>query len=410
LKMNLLAYLTEDLVVSILADFIELRDVLLLDSALCNLRDRPRWVSVLQSPQFKIMTATTTNIIKWSTDRGVKVQKVQAVLRDDLQSSLFRAFVAVSSATLRSVELSGLTNDSELVQHIVRTAVGLKAVSIDDIPLTVEDFEAILSLAEVKRVIVCYTNIALCRPLLLPGPLKAITHLCLIALNIDDDFITGLAVATPLMAVINLSMCKNLTDLAALTMALHWPHIEWAKLSYVPFTDAGMVAVVRRWSQLQVIYTGAPLTGLNEQTVAVAFAVVDNCRSIEELHLDGVGHITSEFVYLVAVKCPLLRVFSIVDAPGVDDNCLVALISGCPLLTEIGLPVNSRLTWLTLQHIAQQGSHVRRVKFRVSLLLPKRDVAAVEGLRTDVQWDLEAVDQYDDEGNILPTGNAFVNS
>jgi hypothetical protein len=408
--MNLLAYLTEDLVVSIVADFIDVRDVLLLDSALCSLRDRPYWFSALRSPQFKITTATTTNIIKWSTERGVKVQKVQAVLREDLQSSLFRAFVAVSRETLRSVELSGDTNDSELVPYIVRTATGLNAISIDDIPLTVEDFEVILSLADVIRVIVCYTNIALHRPLLLAGPLKAITHLCLIALNIDDDFITTLAVATPHMTVINLSLCKNLTDVAASTMEQHWPHIEWAKLTQVPFTDAGMVAVVRRWSRLQVIYTGAPLTGLNEQTVAVAFAVVDNCRGIEELHLDGVGHITSEFIYSVAEKCPLLRVFSVVDVPDADDNCFLALIEGCPLLTEIGLPVNSRLTWLTLQHIAQQGSHVRRVKFRVSLMLPKRDVATVEGLRTDVQWDREAVDLYDDEGNFLPTGNAFANT
>ena len=275
-RFGYLFLLPEDVLRTLMVDWIPLPSIARLDSAICNEKLRQVLLGLLSSNQVRLdcgasMFFVNDRCISWMIRRGIQ-----------LQGNL-RLSIGISHASLVS---------------IVQRCSNLQLLNLD-----------------------CCINVT-------DAGLAAISQECsnLQVLELKDCDVTDVGLASLSQGVcsnlqrLDLDCCSQVTDAGMISLA-GCSNLKSLNLHGCNITDTGLVSLTQGCSNLQQLDLGSCY---NVMGVGLT-SLVQGCPNLQELYLDGSYNVTAKELTSIAEGCSNLRELDIVECRDVTDGWVMDL-------------------------------------------------------------------------------------
>jgi F-box/leucine-rich repeat protein 2/20 len=194
--------------------------------------------------------------------------------------------------------------------------------------------------------------------------------------NVVDDTVIALAKSCPLLTRINVSGCRELTDVACTAgLAAHghrFVRVGLARCNKLTdagmqalassaqglhsldvgfcdrITDVGVASVARKCPQLRWL----DLTCCIQVTSAALVVLSGHARELRVLSVRGCTHVSDAGLAAVAAGCPFLADLNVWMCPLVTDDGVGSVIRRCPLLQSLAVCGCALVTDVTADLVA----------------------------------------------------------
>jgi hypothetical protein len=178
--------------------------------------------------------------------------------------------------------------------------------------------------------------------------------------NVPEHLIASVVERSPNLRDLNVSS-TGITSDAILTVAgLRLSQLERLYAVNFPATDASMLAVARGCHLLQEVVMGDLDSTVSDRSV---IELVRNCPDLQVLWLDRLPGISAALLEEICACKLLLRALGIVRMWGVTNELIRRVVDCCPGLTDLSLPCTCSVQWFTLKYIAVNCCNLRYIQF-----------------------------------------------
>ena len=173
------------------------------------------------------------------------------------------------------------------------------------------------------------------------SPSRALPHYNLVELSLEESRITdsGLLMALracPSLRVLKLAYCSNITKASIEQLARLAPHLRVLDISFCNQIDLDTVREALLW-----------------------------WRNMEELHLRGYHHITTD-----GIDHPMLHTLNLSWCKNIDDAAVAHIAKGCPSLVTLDLAWCGKITVQAVYQLVQECGALRELNLRGCTRLP----------------------------------------
>lgn len=327
-KISKLFQLSDDILVFIISDWLDVRAIGATDNAITDRELRRKWLCCLSKVNRSVSLngqMYTTTSFKWLVNKGCSTSKLNLNCDDRLRYRIFGHFPLLTEIDVRDSEFIS----DENVSDIVRMSTRLKSLYISGCKY-LHDMNFI---AEYCRGLVVFeaedTNIGSWDIGSVAKNLHDLEVLNLKGACIQDRGAVALASGNPKLTHINLSNNTDITDITVLVLAKSCPNLCYVGLGQCHLiTDAGIIALVDGCPLLQTI----DIQYCRNLTDKALIAISQKCRRLLHLNLRNLNNITNTAMSAIALQCPQLLSIDLVFCNEVTSLGLTALTEGCPEL------------------------------------------------------------------------------
>ena len=368
---------------SILLEYLNINDIVILDSAICNKLGREKLLECIA----KDMGSVTTKIqpflrkdgpITWCSKRNVQFKFLTIIHASHAPYSITSIGASLLSACCINIiefQLYGNIRDRDILIELGQQCSKLKIFKTDSKYITDQDLALLLSsnvdlehieisfcesLSDASLIVIA-ANCSRLRKILFDH----VTHFtdqgmaALVSANHDLEEIrvyscTTLLTYFSLMAiahnchklkVLDTSNAEWMTDEGFVALVSNNPDLEEIGLEYRPLlTDVSLIAIASHCHRLKKIYF-AEMERFTDEGMT---ALVSANHELEEIRFNSCELLTDISLLTIADNCHNLKIFDIASADLITDEGFVALVSSnldveeihlseCPLLTDASL-------------------------------------------------------------------------
>jgi F-box/leucine-rich repeat protein 2/20 len=173
--------------------------------------------------------------------------------------------------------------------------------------------------------------------------------------RMTDSGLKTVAAYSPLLEVVSVMYCFQLTDIALIAIGQHCPNLRVLVVDYMSITDQGIAAIAAGCPLLEELsLSDCPRTG-------PALAVI--ARSCPRLRRFNASHSKAppDAVLALARYCPLLEHFDIRGSNQVGDEEIKALARGCPALKTLDI-IGASVTERGLQAVRKYCRNLQKIE------------------------------------------------
>jgi Leucine Rich repeat len=327
-KSSQLLRLTDDILASIVSNWLDIRAICALDNAITNSEQRRQWLRCLSKVDRsvalndQIYTATS---FKWLINKRCTTSKLILNCEDRIRYSISGCFPSLAEVDVRGSKFISDENVSDIVEMSKELKVlyvsGCKY--IHDITFIAKHCRELVVL-EAEGINVGNWGI---------GSIAKNVHdlevLKLKGACMQDTGAAELASGNHKLTYIDLSDCTDITDITLLALANSCPNLNYVGLGHCHhITDAGITALVEKCPLLQTIDIQYCCNITDTALIAIAL----KCRHLLHINLRNLNNITNTAMSAIALNCPQLLSIDLVFCNEVTSVGLTSLTEGCPEL------------------------------------------------------------------------------
>ena len=327
-KVSHLFRLSDDILASIISNWLDIRAIGALDTAITEREQRRQWLRCLPkvdrsvSLNNQMYTATS---FKWLIVKGCSTNKLILYFEDRIQYRIVGSFPSLIEIDFR---FSDFVSDNT-VSDIVKMSTGLKFLYVSGC----KNIHSMNFIAEYCRKLVVFeaddTAVGHWDTRSIAKNLHDLEVLKLRGACIEDNGAAALVSANHKLTCVNFSSCIDITNITLLALANSCPNLNDIDLGYCHrITDAGIIALVEKCPLLQTIH----IPYCSDITDNAIIAIAQNCRLLLHLNLRHVYNVTNTAMSAIALHCPQLLSIDLVFCNKVTSLGLTALTEGCPEL------------------------------------------------------------------------------
>jgi hypothetical protein len=186
---------------------------------------------------------------------------------------------------------------------------------------------------------ITYSNLAAATPArTLEFSFHALEVLTIRSVSLDDGSLDGLLRCCPALTTLELVELDGLSYRGLCKLGTHAPRLEVLHMDSNDdaTTDEVLLNVAAHCSALRV-FKVPRCEDLSDEGVC---AVIQACPHLEDIDLEGIESLTDAVLFALGAHSQQLRTLR-VDGWEMTREGVTALLAGCPLLTEVKLPVSS---------------------------------------------------------------------
>jgi hypothetical protein len=325
----------EDVMLKICTNWISLRALCRLDSAICVKNKRDHFLQVVgasyasitntppASPCAKDSAAhnITTKSLKWLTKRQLSVEHL--TLSKDVDGLVVEECLPRSPKLLKNVKTLAITAGPKVAKS---TLLSVSQGCTDLRSFSLNGFKNLNDL-EVSAIVLRSPDL---RTLNLAG-----------CWTVSDADIARIAKACTKLETVDLSACFALTDAALVSLAEHCPLLQSVNLQHCgEVTDAGVTALAKGCRQLRHINLSTCVHLTDEGINSLAL----HSPALHSADLSYLKAITDSSVGHVATRCAALRELQLEGCTGISNASLEKISKFCARLQSLNVKYCMKVT------------------------------------------------------------------
>lgn len=320
--------LPSEMLSEVLCNWLELKALVQLDSAMCNHQSRSTLLGLFSS-RLCIFDSTvvfeSAQIVKWFRSKKLQVSSIRI---GDLYPEMANYF-RLHSASIRHVECQSSRSLSIVAIH-VRNLVALiyqKSTAVSEL----SDIIWVNShLKELRLEGISQFNIENLHELSLP-------HLLILSLWVtpcNDVLLSMLVRTTAVLKKIEIGHCELVTDKGAIAIAQHCPQLRSLGLCALPISDGAVMRITKLCPSIRSL----DLTSNRMITDIGVRAIAENLKHLRCLSVSKCTRLSDVSIqHLTQYSASKLQVLHAVKLRSVRVDVLIALLRNCPHLRTLSL-------------------------------------------------------------------------
>lgn len=352
-------------------DWLTLKDVCLLDSAICNRKKRAGFLQVISSPKLLLKAESENGTgcqilrleqLQWVLKKGIHLTSLYLDSTADGESMKRVLFSLVYTRCFDMIEQMVFQNcayidDVTFALILSKCRETVRVVNIAATPIS-HDFsrgiglcpklEYFASNSEVSSVI----SEMVAQSCSFPSFKRLYVEEAKDTLT--DAMVIDVASRCPNLEVLGIDHCAGITDTAIMALSEYCPKLRILRAQCVAnITDASITTLARACPVLEKFY--AADTGITDTSLA---ALCQYCPSLKGLSVEGCS-ITDNAVTAIRDKLPGLTYAYFGDCPAaIRDDTVTRLVGKCRLLEQLRIGNNLDITDKAIIKIAGSCPHL----------------------------------------------------
>jgi hypothetical protein len=349
----MLTLLPDALLSILLTDWLDVRDVVFLDSSLCASFARGDFLKVLHmySPAAlkNASVGLTNNWLNWCIRRRVVCC---ALCLEDCNAELLTTFLEFCGQTITTAAFCFKYNP---LQQITLSCENIVDLSLSGSEIAGDDILDLICGTRVQRLTLkmCYISQLSDSNRAYPTTCRPLNHLNCENSNVDDDFLRTLLPLCPLLQNLQLWACGRVTNATAFAIAEHNCALQVLGLAGTRVCDAGIVAIARSLTALKEFAVGHALDRTVVVTLPAVDAVLTQCAQLEGLSIGQCHHLTVDCIDVILLRCPNLTLLHLGGLFSATDADLIKIAHGFQWLEHLAIPVSKHLTDRSIRYVAE---------------------------------------------------------
>ena len=405
--------IADDLLCDLFTEWLPIKSVCHLDSALCQKRRRPYFLALLAKKvllfnreQIRVMTDPYPRdsythrplglaALNWVLKRGIHLASLHLPFSDTIGSAEWQSIRdAVASLVLNGhldkLETISLKNcefitDADLVAVLSKSYSSVKSIDIKYCGLTESAAAHIKRCAKLEAFTPNGNESA--------ADMVEIFQSCRKLRKVDlrdfsdrltDEVVLSVAEHCHILEHVDLGWCSAVSDVAIRRVAESCPLLQYANLSDTKITDATVVCLCSRCPMLKRLFFGR----CYRLTDAAVLAVAEGLPGLTHIDLYHITAITSSAVETLASKCRELEHIDLAYCSNVSDVTLAKIAQHCPKLEELRVYECGAVTAVGLTYIATKCSNLKTVQtnYKDHILQEEEILASLKQLFPYIVW------------------------
>lgn len=381
---------------SILLEYLNMKEIVILDSAICNKPDRNKWLECIAKDMGSVATKIQPYLrddgpIIWCSKRNVqfKCLAIDNIKKPYSVTTVGASLLSMCSKNMIEFHLYYNIRSPEILIELGQQCSKLKKLKITSEYITDKDLALLLS----HNIDLEHIELGFCERLgddslmviaahcrrLRTILFDHMTHFtdkgmeALVSVNHDLEDIgvyscTTLLTYSSLMAIANschklkvldISNAEWITDEGFVALVSNNLDLEEIGLEYRPLlTDVSIIALTSHCHRLRKVYF-SEMDGFTDQGIAT---LVSANHDLEEIRFDSCAFLNNFSLKAIANNCHKLTRLDISNAELITDEGFVALVSSNPNLEEIDLSDCPLLTDASVIAIADNCSKLKTLE------------------------------------------------
>lgn len=365
-QQNSLYQLPEEIFQRIIYLWLDLFDVVFLDTAICSFGFRNKFIQIISKHEFGAWNEHVhfdSDAFKWFSLRGAVIMKL------DIES--------FSCSPLETIELA-----KSPVWREVKELVIAHEMTDGEVLCIAPECSSLVSLD-----LGCNDKLSDFSLIKFSTCFHSLTSLMVYETSLTDDCITFTVQNCPYLKSLNINSCKNLTDLSIISIATHCKKLEELLMSNISISKIYIAAIIKSIPTLTILdisesqyisettsfaniassFSSQCLTNLNlsynDIVDLVVVKITKNCPALTELNLaecEGIGsgpfetfcanlnvlnlhscsNITDEAIISLSMNAPKLSDITLVGCFNITNAAYESLLKGCPNIHTLRLGTN----------------------------------------------------------------------
>lgn len=355
------ALLPDALLSFILTNWLDVRDVVLLDSSLCTSSARGDFLKVLH--MYHPATPKNASIdssnswLKWCIRRQVACR---TLLLGDCSAELLSNFLALCG---RGITTAAFCCKSNPIPPIIQACINIMDLSLSGSAISGENILDLICGSHIR----CLT-LKKCDVFPLTGvdrtklvARRPLNHIECEYSGVGDDLLCSLLPLCSFLKSLKFWACKSITNATAFAAAEHNCRVETLCVSGTRIDDAGVLAIAHSLSALKEFSAGNAFNRSVVVTLPAVTAVLTHSTQLEHLNIGQCVDLTVDCIDVILQRCSGLKVLYLGGLFSATDEDLIKIADGFQQLQHLGIPVSKRLTDRSIRYVAEHCTKLTRV-------------------------------------------------